>query len=45
MSNTAERARATLKRLVELKLQPTPDNYRRVFDSLNGDAPAHEAAP
>ncbi len=45
MSNTAERARATLKRLVELKLQPTPDNYRRVFDSLNGDAPAHDAAP
>jgi len=45
MLTTAEQARATLKRLLELKLQPTPDNYRQVFDSLHaGDqapTPAH----
>ena len=46
----AEQARATLKRLVELKLQPTPENYRQVFESLDhGDltqapAPASDCA-
>ncbi len=35
MPTIAEQARATLKRLVELKLQPTPENYRQVFDSLH----------
>ncbi|WP_449369805.1 diguanylate cyclase domain-containing protein [Thiomonas sp.] len=35
MSTIADQARATLKRLLELNLPPTPDNYRRVFDSLH----------
>jgi diguanylate cyclase len=35
MLTIADQARATLKRLAELKLQPTPDNYRQVFDSLH----------
>lgn len=34
MTTISDQARATLKRLLELKLQPTPDNYRRVFESL-----------
>jgi diguanylate cyclase len=39
MSTISDQARATLRRLLELKLQPTPDNYRRIFESLqNGDA-------
>lgn len=42
MPTIAEQARATLKRLVELNLQPTPDNYRRVFDSLNQTEPPPE---
>ena len=46
MNTIADQARATLKRLLELKLQPTPDNYRRVFDSLHNGAaaPSAEAA-
>ncbi|MGC9185401.1 MAG: diguanylate cyclase domain-containing protein [Thiomonas sp.] len=42
MPTIAEQARATLKRLVELNLQPTPENYRRVFDSLNQTEPPAE---
>ena len=34
MTTISDQARATLKRLLELKLQPTPDNYRRVFEGL-----------
>ena len=51
MPTIADQARGTLKRLLELKLPPTPDNYRRVFESLGaaGDhdnaAPAPEASP
>ncbi|MGA8010142.1 MAG: GGDEF domain-containing protein [Thiomonas sp.] len=45
MPNIAEQARATLKRLVELKLQPTPDNYRRVFESLQGGVQPEASAP
>ena len=46
MNTIVDQARATLKRLLELKLQPTPDNYRRVFDSLHNGAaaPSAEAA-
>ena len=45
MNTVSDQARATLKRLLELKLQPTPDNYRRVFDSLQqGAAPAQATA-
>ncbi|MCE1162893.1 MAG: GGDEF domain-containing protein [Thiomonas sp.] len=40
MTTISDQARATLKRLLELKLQPTPDNYRRVFDSLQGGSMA-----
>jgi diguanylate cyclase len=47
MPTIAEQARATLKRLVELQLQPTPENYRRVFESLGqpDSAPEPDAAP
>ena len=45
MPNIAEQARATLKRLVELKLQPTPDNYRRVFESLQDGVQPEASAP
>lgn len=37
-SQVADLARATLKRLVELRLAPTPDNYARVFAELEGRA-------
>ena len=36
MTTIANRARNTLKRLLELNLPPTPENYRQVFDSLDG---------
>ena len=36
MTTIADRARNTLKRLLELNLPPTPENYHRVFDSLGG---------
>ena len=45
MPTIADQARATLKRLVELKLQPTPDNYRQVFDSLHAGEQAAAPAP
>ena len=45
MLTTAEQARATLKRLLELKLQPTPDNYRQVFDSLHSGNSASTPLP
>ncbi|WP_298290968.1 hypothetical protein [Thiomonas sp.] len=45
MPTIAEQARATLKRLLELQLDPTPDNYRRIFDSLRGGSAEPAAAP
>lgn len=34
----AELARATLKRLAELRLPPTPENYRQIYVELGGQA-------
>lgn len=36
-SQVADLARATLKRMAELRLAPTPDNYTRVFAELQGE--------
>ncbi len=33
-SRVTELARATLKRLAELHLGPTPDNYARIFNEM-----------
>ncbi|MGE0071855.1 MAG: diguanylate cyclase [Thiomonas sp.] len=45
MPTIAEQARATLKRLLELQLDPTPDNYRRVFDSLQSGSAERATSP
>ncbi|HML82672.1 MAG: GGDEF domain-containing protein [Betaproteobacteria bacterium] len=45
MPTISDQARATLKRLLELKLQPTPDNYRRVFEGLQNGAALPSAEP
>ncbi len=44
----AELARATIKRLAELRLPPTPENYRQIYVELGGEAvppPASTARP
>lgn len=46
MPPVADLARATLKRLLELNLPPTPENYRRIYLDLGGADPvAAPAAP